>query len=59
MQDIVLPLGEFIVKALSILEKMENWPNVLVIILGFVGTFYWLKVQKDYTDKAKKDGTLI
>ena len=28
------------------------------ILLGFGGLFFWLKMQKDFNEKAKSEGTL-
>ncbi|MEY2938324.1 MAG: hypothetical protein RL062_913 [Bacteroidota bacterium] len=33
--------------------------NIICIIGGFVGLGLWLKMQKDFTAKAKKDGTIV
>ena len=35
-----------------------NIPNVLFIILGFVGLFMWLNIQKKYNKKAEEEGGL-
>jgi uncharacterized membrane protein YuzA (DUF378 family) len=31
-------------------------PNSVFIIVGFVGLFYWLNLQKKYNQKADKEG---
>jgi len=41
-----------------VLEPLGNIPNVLFIILGFVGLFTWLNIQKKYNKKAEEDGGL-
>lgn len=33
--------------------------NTICIIGGFVGLFLWLRMQKNFTAKAKKEGTLV
>jgi hypothetical protein len=40
------------------LEPLGNFPNWSFIILAFLLLFWWLKLQKDYTAKAKQEGTL-
>ncbi len=32
--------------------------NIVLIIIGFVATAVWLKMQGDYNKKAKEQGTL-
>jgi hypothetical protein len=58
MQDIVMPLAELIESSFIVLEMLENLPNMLFIALGFVGLFYWLRLQKKYNEQADADGTL-
>jgi hypothetical protein len=31
-------------------------PNSVFIIVGFVGLFYWLNLQKKFNKKAEKEG---
>lgn len=61
LQSILDPIERFIVWSFeSILEPLGElpWvsPNNLVIVLGFVGLFYWLKVQGNYNKKAQSEG---
>ncbi len=41
------------------LEMVGNIFNYACIVLGFVGLFYWLNLQRKMTQKAKDDGKLI
>lgn len=36
-------------------ESIGNIFNYSVIVLGFVGLFYWLNLQKKMSDKAAKN----
>ncbi len=63
LQSILDPIGDFIVWTFEkVLEPLGElpWvsPNNLVIVLGFVGLYYWLKVQGNYNKKAEKEGGL-
>ena len=63
LQSILDPIEQFIVWTFeNVLEPLGNlpWvsPNNLFLILGFVGLFYWLKVQGRYNEKANKEGGL-
>lgn len=52
-------LGDLFTNYLFIpLEMVGNLFNYSVIVLGFVGLFYWLNLQKKFNEKAKKEGTL-
>jgi hypothetical protein len=52
MQDIVIPIGEFMVKTFGILEDLRNLPNMLFIGCGFMGLIYWLRMQQSYNKEA-------
>lgn len=43
----------------TFLEPLGNSFNYCVIVLGFIGLFLWLNLQKKYTKKAKKNGTIV
>ena len=52
-------LGELFTDVLfAPFEMVGNLFNYSLIVLGFVGLFYWLNLQKKFNDKAKKEGTL-
>ncbi len=60
LQDIVNPLGEFMTATFEyIIEPFGDAFNFAIIVLGFVGLFYWLVSQKKYTDKARSNGETI
>lgn len=40
----------------NVLVNLGNIPNVLFIILGFVGLYTWLKMQGEFNKKAKEEG---
>ncbi|MCB0401313.1 MAG: hypothetical protein KDD41_04470 [Flavobacteriales bacterium] len=40
------------------LEPLGMFPNWSFLMLGFGGLFFWLKMQKDFNEKAKSEGTL-
>jgi len=42
----------------TLLVPAGQMPNILFIIIGFVGMFLWLKMQGDYNRKAKQNGTI-
>ncbi len=59
-QDVIYPIGDFIEWTFdSILMPMADPLNLGILLLSSVGGIYWLYLQKKYTDKAKKDGTII
>ena len=43
----------------NVLELLGNVPNVLFIILGFIGAGFWLMKQGRYNRESKENGTLI
>jgi hypothetical protein len=46
-------LGDFILWTTQILfENVGNMFNTAVILLGFVGLFYWLNVQHKFNNEA-------
>jgi hypothetical protein len=46
-------LGDFILWTTEILfENVGNMFNTAVILLGFVGLFYWLNVQRKFNNEA-------
>lgn len=49
-------IGEFLLWTTSILfENVGNLFNDAMIILGFIGLFYWLNLQKKYNQQAKNN----
>ena len=42
-----------------ILVPLLSPMNTICIIAGFFGLWLWLRMQKSFTAKAKKEGTII
>jgi hypothetical protein len=60
MTDLMYNLGDIFTWTFkNVLELLGNVPNVLFIIIGFVGTGFWLMKQTRYNREAKENGTLI
>jgi hypothetical protein len=58
-QEIIYPIGKFIVWTFeNILVPISSPMNMAVVLLGFGGLFFWLRKQKQFTEAAKKNGTL-
>ena len=51
-------IGDFLTWTFGIFEIIGNTFNYSLIVLGFIGLFYWLNLQKKFNDKAKNEGTL-
>jgi len=58
MTELIYALGDAIYAFFSLFEKLGNLPNWLFILLGFVGLFIWLKMQKKYNQEAESTGHL-
>ena len=59
-QDIIIPIGKLIEWSFeTILVPMADPLNLGVVVLCTVGSIYWLRLQKKYTEQAKKDGTIM
>lgn len=53
-------LGEFLLWTTSILfENVGNIFNNAMIVLGFIGLFFWLNVQKKFNQEAKNNSNQI
>ena len=60
LQQIVEPLAKLVDDTFrGILVPISDGFNWAVIVLGFVGLFVWLKMQNDFTRKAKQDNTIV
>ncbi len=60
LQQIVEPLAKLVDDTFrNVLVPISDGFNWAVIALGFVGLFIWLRMQNNYTRKAKQDNTLI
>tara|TARA_B100000508_G_scaffold141097_1_gene147105 strand:- start:216342 stop:216533 length:192 start_codon:yes stop_codon:yes gene_type:complete len=54
--DIFIPLGDFILWTTEILfENIGNMFNNMVIVLGFIGLFIWLRFQHKFNQEAKNN----
>lgn len=42
----------------NLIEPSENLPNKLFIAGGFLGLFYWIRLQGKFNKEAEKNGTL-
>lgn len=52
-KEIFEGLGDFILWTTDILfENVGNMFNTAVIVLGFVGLFFWLNTQRKFNEKA-------
>lgn len=53
-------IGEFLLWTTAILfENVGNLFNNAMIVLGFIGLFYWLNLQKKFNQQAKNDPNQI
>ena len=59
MTDLAYSLGDFFIWTFGIIEMLGNSPNVLFIILGFIGTAFWLWKQAKYSKADREAGRLI
>ena len=54
--DLLVGLGDFILWTTEILfENVGNMFNNAVIVLGFIGLFYWLNWQKKFNQEAENN----
>ena len=59
-QDIIMPIGKLLEWSFeTILVPMADPLNIGVVVLCTLGSIYWLRLQKKYTEKAEKDGTIM
>ena len=59
MTDFIYGIGDFFYWLFeNTLEPLGDIPNWGFIVLGFIGMFIWLKMQKDFNAKAKSTGEL-
>lgn len=58
-QEVIYPIGEMLQWSFSnLLIPIADSMNAGVVILGFVGLIFWLRLQKKYSAQAQADGTL-
>lgn len=58
LTDLFYGIGDLLQWTFGIFEVIGNSFNYALIVLGFIGLFYWLNMQKKFNEKAKKEGTL-
>ena len=59
-QEIITPVAKFIEWTFeTLLVPMSSTFNSAVILLGITGLLFWLRLQKRYTQKAKKNGNFV
>lgn len=52
---VIYAISDLIRWTFGLYENVGNIFNYAVIVLGFVGLFYWLNCQKKFNEKAKND----
>lgn len=52
-------LGDVFTWTFKILESLGNLPNILFVIIGFVGLAFWLMKQSQYSKRDKREGNLV
>lgn len=58
MTDFIYWLGDVFYAFFGLFQKLGNVPNYIFIVVGFLGLFYWLNMQKKYNKKAQEQGGL-
>ncbi len=59
LQSILYPIADGLTWSLqNILEPMSHWFNWVCIAGGFFGIYLWISMQKAFTGKAEKEGTI-
>jgi hypothetical protein len=59
MQDIVIPIGDFLVWSFGLLEWLRDTPNMIFVVLGFVGLAIWLRMQIKFNKEAANNPNQI
>lgn len=58
MTNFIYWLGDVFNAFFNVFEKLGNVPNYFFIVVGFLGLFYWLNMQKKLNKKAQEQNTL-
>ncbi|MFB6307022.1 MAG: hypothetical protein ABEH43_08565 [Flavobacteriales bacterium] len=58
MEEIVMPLADFMQWTFKFLPYAGNMPNVIFLLAAIFGVFYWLRLQQKYNKKAEESGGL-
>ena len=60
LQDLLTPVGKFIEWTFeTVLVPMSSPFNLDVIVLGLGGIAFWLRKQRQYSEKARQSGDII
>lgn len=52
-------IGDFLTWVLSIFDSIGNIFNFACIVLGFIGLFYWLNLQRKFNAEAANNADQI
>ena len=59
-QEIITPVAKFIEWTFeTFLVPISDPFNSCVVLLGFIGLAFWLRLQTKYTRKAKEEGGMV
>ena len=59
-QEIITPVAKFIEWTFeTLLVPISDPFNSAVVLLGFIGLAFWMRLQKKYTEKAEKEGGMV
>ena len=56
MTDFIYGIGNVMYLFFYQFEKLQNLPNNLFVVMGFVLLFWWMSLQKKYNTKAENEG---
>lgn len=60
LQSILAPIVDALQWSFKhLLEPMSHWFNWVCIVAGLFGIWLWLRMQKKFTAKAEREGTII
>jgi len=60
LQSIIVPIGDMCQWFFkNILVNLLTPMNTICILGGFFGIWLWLRMQKSFTEKAKREGTTV
>ena len=60
LQDVITPIGKFVEwTSENFLVPILVPFNLGVIVLGLCGLVFWLRKQRQYTEKARQNGDII
>ncbi len=59
MYKIFFGIGHFLEATFAFIVALEWLPVIVISLLLTFGFFYWLYLQKRYSDDARRRGTMI